>query len=72
MIVEKVEQQEMGKMEIIYEGRKPQNRIHRVGTITLGISLILAGILFSVVIGILGGALPAYQDAKLRVVEALR
>ena len=34
--------------------------------------IILAGILFSVVIGILGGALPAYQAAKLRVVEALR
>ena len=48
MILEKVEKQEANKMEIICEKKESQDRIHRVGTITLGISLILAGVLFMV------------------------
>ena len=61
---------------VVAYGTGLQSRLMNVGTILFSFQLdstaMIAGIVASIVIGIAGGLLPAWQASRIRVMEALR
>jgi len=61
---------------VVAYGTGLQSRLMNVGTILFSFQLdstaMIAGIVASIVIGIVGGLLPAWQASRIRVMEALR